>query len=496
MKKRTLFIIVVLIVLSKNLIAQDSKEERLSNFIEEVLEAFPVIPGVSIAISNNNETLYTNGFGKYDIENNFKCDSNTNFYIASTTKSFVGLLAALLDNEGKINLNEQITSYKPFKNFSNTDLFKNITVLDLITHQSGIDNHYLSFLLAYSGDYTNETILKLIEEETFKNEKGKAFAYSNFGYYLFDVLIKEELGLSWKGLLHEKVFKPLDMQNTTAYISRAKNVAKPYISVFPEQLKTIHLQKSDATMHAAGGLVSNANDIGKFLSFFLSKGMYNNETLVSKELIESTYAKHISAAHDGIKVFDGKAYGKGWRIGNFNKYNVIYHFGGYSGYYSHLSFLPEQNLGVAVFINHEFGLPVANLIANYTYDLYLGNDSNLKKHEKTLEKKLPKLLKSAQKSQVAHEKKQAARRWELSLEKQNYIGHYYNEKFGTAIVTFNEDKNYIEIGNLKAVCTPFPQLDTMRVELIPNSGTVIKFIIENNEAISISYGGEIFKKQK
>ncbi|WP_299272600.1 serine hydrolase [uncultured Psychroserpens sp.] len=496
MKKIIVTLIVIVMLLSNALTAQESREQKLSNFINTTLKTLPIIPSVSIAISNNTETLYANGFGKYDIENNLKCNSSTNFYIASTTKSFLGLLATLLDNEEKIDFNEQITNYKPFKNFSNTDIFKNITVLDLITHQSGIDNHYLSFLLAYSGDYTNETIVKLIEEETFQNEKRKAFEYSNFGYYLLGVLIKEELGLSWKDLLDEKVFKPLDMENTTAYISRSKNIAKPYVSVFPEKLKKIHLQKSDATMHAAGGLVSNANDIGKFLSFFLSKGKHNTEALVSKALIESTYTKHVSTSHDGIKVFDGKAYGKGWRIGNFNKHSVVYHFGGYSGYYSHLSFLPEKNLGVAVFINHELGLPIANLIAKYAYDLYLGNDSNLKKHEKTLKKKIPKLLESAQKSQTAHEKKQAARSWELSLEKQNYIGHYYNEKFGTAIVTFNNGENYIEIGNLKAVCTPFPQLDTMRVELIPNSGSVIKFIVENNESVSISYGGEIFNKIK
>lgn len=490
--KKNIFILITLISLTTNLFAQQSKEQQLSKFIEEALKVFPVVPSISVSVANDKETLFAEGFGHYDIENNLKSNSNTNYYIASTTKSFVGLLALILADEGKIDLNEQITNYKPFKNFSNKNVFNGITVKDLVTHQTGLDNNYLSFLLAYSGDYDSKTILKLINEESIPNKNGKAFKYTNYGYYLFAILLHEEFGLNWKKELEKKIFKPLNMQNTTAYISKANEVAFPYNSVFKKQLKKLHLQKTDKTMHAAGGIISNANDISKFLSFCIDNG----KNIVPENLIKRSYATQASSEHKGIKVFEGKGYGIGWRLGEFSDKEVVYHFGGYTGYYSHLSFLPKQKLGVAVFVNHEFGLPIGNLIANYAYDLYLGNTNKLKKHEKTLKKKFPKLLKAAQKSQLAHEKKQASRSWQLTLQKQDYVGSYTNEKFGTAKVTFQNGKNYIETGSLKAECTPFPQENTMRVELIPNSGTVIRFIIENGKVTAISYAGEKFLKTK
>lgn len=494
MKKTMLHIGVVMLATSTSLIAQESKEQRLSGFIDKTLKTLPIIPSVSIAVSNGEGSLFTKGFGKYDLENRLVADSKTNYYMASSTKSFVGLLAAISANEGTIDLNRKINTYKPFRDFSRNDVFRNITVLDLLTHQSGIDNNYLSFLLAYSGDYTKENILKLIEQETIKNENGNNFEYTNFGYYLFDFLLQEEFGLNWKDVLKEKVFEPLGMDNTTAYISQTPTMALPYNSVFPEKLKELHLKKTNATMHAAGGLVSNAHDMAKYLTFLINKGEVENRTIVSEKTLLSTYKKQVSAEHKGIKVFEGNGYGMGWRLGTFNDEAVLYHFGGYPGYYSHLSFLPERKLGVTVFINHELGLPVANLIANYAYDLYLGNESKLKRHEKVLKSKLPKLLKSAQKSQLAHEKKQGARTWQLSLSKKSYVGHFRNEKFGLVKIVLENGINYAEIGNLKAECTPFPELDTMRIELIPGSGTVIEFVVENNKAIAISYGGEQFKR--
>lgn len=494
MRKYILAFVVILGLLPKYCTAQQSKEQKLSKFIENTLKIFPVIPSISIAVADDKKTLFAKGFGFYDVENNLKSNSNTNYYIASTTKSFVGLLALILEEEGKIHLNAQITSYKPFKNFANKEIFKNITVLDLLSHQSGINNSFISIPLAYSGDYNSKNILILIDEITTKNKKGKKFDYTNFGYYLYSLILKEELGLNWKDLLREKIFNPIEMYNTTAYISKSREMALPYGTLFKDKVKKLYLQKTDETMHAAGGIISTANDMANFLSFCINDGVFKNKQTVKKGLIKKSYLKQTSAKHKAIKVFNGNGYGIGWRLGKFNKKEVVYHFGSYTGFYSHFSFLPKEKIGVSVFINHELGLPIANLIANYAYDLYLGNNSKLKKHERTLKNKMPKLLKRAQKSQLAHEKKLAARTWQLTMPKENYAGIYKNEKFGTVKVTFKNNKNYVKFGNLEAECTPYPEQDSMRVELIPNSGSVIQFIVKSNKVTTIAFGKIKFKK--
>ena len=116
------------------LIASCSKKEPINNskinsFIYKAMDSVGVVPSLSIAIIDSTGVVMTKGFGKSDIEHNILASEKTNYYIASTTKSFVGLLATILDDEDLISLDAQITSYKPFNEFKNTDVFKNITII-------------------------------------------------------------------------------------------------------------------------------------------------------------------------------------------------------------------------------------------------------------------------------------------------------------------------------------------------------------------------------
>ena len=482
--------------LFSSLLAQEDKTIRLSGFIEKTMKAAPVIPGVSVAVANSEGTLFARGFGFADIENEIPATAETDFYIASITKAFNGLLATILEEEGKIDLSQKITHYKPFSQFKNKSVFENISVMDLLSHQSGMDNKFLSFKLAYTGDFSEEEILRLIEENSKSNEEGKTFQYTNFGYYLLDVLIKAETGKSWKDLLREKLFSPLGMDNTTAYISKvpAKNLALPYLTIFPDQVERSYLMKNDQTMHAAGGLVTSAEDIGKFLSFYLNEGQLGERQIFPREIITKTFVKQAAAEHKRIDIFDAFGYGTGWRLGKFESHEVVYHFGGYSGFFSHLSFLPNQQLGVAVFVNHELGMPLADLIAEYAYHLYLGHDSELQKMDNSAATDLGKLLKRYQKAAQANEKKMAKRTWQLTLPKLNYTGTFNNEKIGTMEVYLQEGELHLKTGRLKATCTPFPEQDCARIELVPGSGRVIQFIPENGKLEKFKFNGEIFER--
>ncbi|KAA3624613.1 MAG: class A beta-lactamase-related serine hydrolase [Bacteroidetes bacterium] len=476
--------------------AQEDKSEKLSDFIERTLQSASIIPGVSVAVADANGTLYTSGFGFADVENKIPATANTDFYIASITKSFNGLLATILAEEGRIDLNAQITRYKPFSEFEDKELFQNITVMDLLSHQSGIDNKYLSFKLAYTGDYTKEEILNLVENDCSANEDGKAFDYSNFGYYLLDLLLMAELDESWKDLLQKKIFSPLGMANTTAYISKAnpQNLALPYMTIFPEKVDQVYLKKNDQTMHAAGGLVTSANDIARFISFYASKGSIGDQPLYPSSLIRQTYAQQTEADHRIVQIFEAYGYGAGWRLGKYKGNEVAYHFGGYPGFFSHLSFLPEQQIGVAVFVNHQLGMPLADLIAEYAYDLYLGNEEHLQVLDKTAADKLSKMLERYQKGFKANEEKMSKRTWQLTLPKQAYTGTYYHEKIGSIMISLENETFKVKSSRLQAEATPFTKEDCMRIELIPGSGKIIQFKSEGGKIESLKFRGEIFKK--
>lgn len=492
--KITILAFITSLLFSINLFAQVDTSQMLNSFIQNTLETSEIVPSVSVAIVSDQDVLYQETFGYADWEKQQAATNQSVYYIASCTKAFNGLLAHILAEEGSLDLNAPILDYKPFKDFNKKEVFRNITVMDLLSHQSGIDNPYLSFRLAYTGDYTHAEILRLIEEETQANEAGKDFEYTNFGYYLFDYLLQAEHGKSWKDLLDEKLFQPLGMENSTAYASKVptEKLAHPHSGVIQEKASISPLQKNDALMHAAGGLMTNIEDAARFLQFYLGKG----KGVYPEDLVEHSYQQQVAAKHEYVRVFDGNGYASGWRIGEFEKEKIVYHFGGYTGYFAHYSFIPEKNIGMAIFSNTDMGMTAANLISKYAYNLYLGNKKELKKAEKILNKKVPKALAQERKSQIGHEQKMAERTWNLTLPKAQYVGVFNSEKYGSVAIEYQDGQFMVMAGNLKTIATPFPTENTMRVELVPGSGTIIGFNLKEGKVVSLFHQRETFVKMK
>jgi len=480
------------LLMAMSISAQD-KSAQLEEFVNQTLEEIDIIPGVSVAVVKNNETVFTKGFGLSNLETGKKATKTTNFYIASSTKAFNGLVATELAAEGRLDLKSEITAYKPFSEFENQEVFEGITMQDLLSHTSGIDNPFLSILLAYSGDYTDERILRITENFTQKNETGNAFEYTNFGYYMLALILQYELGEDWRDLLDQKLFTPCQMDMATAYVSDSEDRAAPHIGLFPDKVEVAKF-KTDKTMHAAGGLLLNAEDASKFLSLYLNDGKLNGNQIFEEEVILESYAPKADQNDDEKREFTRIKYGNGWNIGKYNDDKVVFHFGGYTGFASHLSFMPEQKIGVAVFVNHEIGMPVANMIAEYAYDLYNENSEDLARHEKMLKKKLPSMLEGIQKGQIKHEEKMAAREWQLKYPKESYPGKFSNENFGTLKVWLEDDEFWVACGNMSASATAFPEDNCMRVELIPRSGTIIQYLPEDGSLDKINWRGEIFTR--
>ncbi|RIV36709.1 class A beta-lactamase-related serine hydrolase [Flagellimonas lutimaris] len=475
---------------------QSPKQEQISHFIKAAMDSVQVVPGVAIAIVDSSGILLAKGFGYSDLENNIKVSEETNFYIASSTKPFVGLLGNILHEEGLLDLDEEITQYEPFKNFENHTVFQNITIRDLLSHQSGIDNPYLSFRLAYSGRYTKTEILRIIEEDTFQKDTGKTFQYTNFGYYLFSVLLEEHLGSKWQDLLDEKVFAPLKMEHATAYISKndPTALAQPFSGTWPTSLGPTDTKKTDATMHAAGGLVMNAKDVARFMQFYLNKGILDGKQIYTEELVETSYSK-MAPTGDAIGAFNAHGYGLGWLLGSVKGHDIRNHQGGYIGFKSSITLFPDKKLGVAIFTNHhELGRPLLNAVSNYVFEHYLDDSTDLEHHGDSLLTDLGHRLKKAQKTEKQNEEKWGNPDWNLSLPKESYVGTFYNKHDGRVRISYAAGEFQISSGNLSCVASPAKDRDCFLVELITTSKKTICFNLEKDMVQSIHFRDKVFVK--
>lgn len=121
-------------------------------------------------------------------------------------------------------------------------------------------------------------------------------------------------------------------------------------------------------MHSAGGVVMSARDAVRWLELVVEDGLVGGRRCLPASVVQAT---RVPIATVDVE-FDGYRrdhYGLGWYIGPYRDERMLHHFGGFSGFRAHVSYLPVQSIGVAVFANDStVGLRLVNAIANYIYD--------------------------------------------------------------------------------------------------------------------------------
>ena len=131
-------------------------ESDMDAFVAHVVEA-EFTPGMAICVVQNGKPLYVRGHGFADRETERPVDQATVFYIASSTKSFTGLLAAILAEKNEIDLDAKLSELLPNAAWHADIDPATITLRQLLTHTHGITNDGpVTFRSAYSGQHSHE----------------------------------------------------------------------------------------------------------------------------------------------------------------------------------------------------------------------------------------------------------------------------------------------------------------------------------------------------
>lgn len=497
--KNPLYISLFLFLAHIHVIAQPANTDTLDRFITTTLAQFQEIPGLSITVVKGNQAIFTKSYGYGNLEKEEKASITTSYYIASATKPFVGLLAAQLAEENFLDLDQSIANYAPIKHFKDKSLFEGVSIRDLLSHTSGIYNAYLNFRFASQGEYTRNELIQILEKKTKSWHNNKSYRYDNFGYNVFDLILSEELGKNWKNLLQEKFFVPFQMNRTSAYLSKAKNenwkLAIGYTSINETRLPTpAFTQKNDATLQAAGGLICSITDAQKWLILNMNQGKLDGKQYISPKVISLTH-QLLASERRKTTNYEQTGYGLGWNIGTFDTHKVRYHSGGFDGFFSHFSFLPEQELGIAIFVNEShFGDNVGNLITSFTYDLLLGKVKSIADYQE----KTHKVAKRIQAIQVAFDKdrkKRSTRHWTLDHQMNSYQGKYHNPYAGTLQIDIKDGLPIATLGISKSIGSPSTSDNAIRVEFRDGNGRDIIFINHKKKPCAAIYNGDIYYRR-
>lgn len=480
-------------------------KKKMDLFIGRVMDSLNIKFGVGMAIVNSENMIYEGYYGMANYEKNIPVTPETNFYIASSTKSFTALAMLMLEDKGIIDLDASLASYFPegkFKPELNAD---KVNLRDLLYHTSGLENNNITFSKAYSGIYTLESLSQNLIDYTMPDARsgyGK-FKYSNLGYNIIELILERELGKTWKQVVKEEVLKPLAMTKTSGNISDIEKLNWPGVEPYSDiniqgELQRISLKKKDSIMHAAGGLISTPRDMAKFLIAELNDGKLDGKQIFPKEMISLSQEAHASQERKflGLKRF---GYGYGWNIATTPLGDtLVHHYGGFPGTAAQVAFMPEHNIGLSIYANDgRKGLLSTFLIASYAFDYFAGRENLEEYYTEQLAVCKSRIL-AGYKGQKESLAKRAKRTWQLELPKEAYLGHYHSPSTGTVMISQNVQKQFIaRMGYLKSEpATPFNKANSMRVELIPGSGSVVQFNVENKEVVSISFDGLRYKKIK
>ena len=472
--------------------------------VQKTFAAFPDLPGMAIVVIKDDKPIFVRAFGMADKEAGVKADTDTLYYIASSTKSFTALAAAMLDQEGKIKLSDPVTKYTEGIHFKN-DIPEKITIRDLLTHTSGLRNMGLVNRLAFTGQIDQRDIDHVFADGTTLNEAnfGK-YVYTNLGYNIYGLALHYHLHKKWQDVLQERVFSPAGMKHTTAYVSQARakkfKIAAPYVistdGADAGKMVRSQLEKTDENMQSAGGIFMSISDLGTWLNVNMNDGKLGGKQIFPADLIRKVHTGYTKSTRNEPPFSGDGEYGLGWQIGTYHNEKVIYHHGGYPGYRSHVSFMPDKRIAIGVLVNNDLlGGRLADLLAAYAYDWWLQTDNFETDYAKEIDQTV-KVLADRTQGIAAEAAQRAKREWQLTKPFADYAGKYSNELLGTIDIVAKEKTLAVRMGHINTVATPFTQPDSIRVVMLPGgNGEVIGFTKDAEGNItSLNYGGAVFTK--
>lgn len=329
----------VFILISCLACAQPSDKELLKK-IDDIAKDMskPGDPGFTVAVAKGDQILFSKGYGSANPEYDIANSAATIFHVASVSKQFTAFAIAMLADQGKISLTDDIRKYLPeLHDFGHT-----ITIKHLVHHTSGLRDQWN--LLALAGwrlddVITKDQVLRLISHQDELNFKpSDEFSYCNTGYTLMAEIVSRVSGKTFAEWCKQNIFEPLKMDHTLFYDDHEKIVKNRAYSFHesPEGLKKSVLSYANA---GATSLFTTAEDLTKWSNNFYTMKVGNAN--VMKQMEE----RGILNAGDTI------SYAFGQDISKYKGVKAIAHSGGDAGYRSYLLRFPEQKYSIVVLSN-------------------------------------------------------------------------------------------------------------------------------------------------
>jgi len=319
------------------------------------------IPGLALAVALDGRVVKAKGYGYANLEFRAPVTPETLFESGSIGKQFTASAVMMLHEEGKIGLDDKISKYFPHAPASWDD----ITVRELLSHESGIKNYTDGKEVNFRKDYTEDELLHIIEAQPLNFPPGSDWRYSNSGYVILGILIHRVTGEFYGDFLRQRIFAPLGME--TRVISESDiipNRAQGY-QLVKGQWKNQDWVSPTLNTTADGSLLFSAMDLTKW-----DAALYTNRLLTQRSLDEMWTIQKYQTGPDAGKPNKGD-YGFGWFIHRMNGHRLIEHDGSWQGFTDAICRYVDDKLTVIVLTNLDANHSNPDKIAHQIAGFYI-----------------------------------------------------------------------------------------------------------------------------
>ena len=279
----------------------------------------------SVLVARGSDVLFSKAYGLANVEWNIPSTPGTRFKIASITKQFTAAAILLLEERGKLKIDDLVKTHLP----EAPPDWDRITLFHLLTHTAGFPGLQSPIT---STDGTVAGYVTALMQRPLETQPGERFSYTNAGYFVLGHLIQKLTGQSYEAFVRDNFFTPLGMKDTVLDSAAAIARRAGSYTVTPNGLVNASYGSDRIAPNSAAGLYSTTEDLLRW-----QNGIYGGK-VVSKASLQKM-----------ITPFKGD-YGLGVYIRTIDGRRMATHGGGVPTF-ANLTYFLERGISVVVLGN-------------------------------------------------------------------------------------------------------------------------------------------------
>lgn len=334
--------------------ADHSKNLSYKLLMKEIVSSG--VPGMQFSVKEPENGFWNGAFGFADLASEIRIEPCMMTRVGSTVKTFTAVTILLLQEDGKLDINEPVSNYLSVEQINGLQNAEQATIKQLLIHSSGIYNYIQNpeFQTASLNNLTKVwqpmELLEYAQGKSAYFQPGSDVIYSNTNYVLLGWIIEKVAGKPFYDVFEERIFVPLEMKATqfAAEDPVPRGIVRGYADLYSNLNVINSTYYSGWDYYSAdGGLISNAHDLNVFLH-----ALFNGKILTQESMNQMLdWQKPHEQASDGFET----SYGLGIFKIETNYGPAYLHSGDAIGYFASMVHFPNQNVTLTWAVNGNYG---------------------------------------------------------------------------------------------------------------------------------------------